>query len=113
MSAKSMIIAAVAAFASTVVAKSGDMTYYAPGLGACGIVSDDGQPVVALNSADYAGGANCGRWISINANGQKVAAQVVDLCPGCGAGGLDVSSTVFGFIAPLSEGRVNVDWTFE
>ncbi|KAI1825484.1 RlpA-like double-psi beta-barrel-protein domain-containing protein-containing protein [Xylaria intraflava] len=113
MSAKAMILAAVAAFVSTAAANSGDMTYFTPGLGACGWWSNEGQAVVALNTADYAGGANCGRWITIQGNGATTAAQVVDLCPGCGAGGVDVAPVIFDDIAPLSVGRVPVTWWFQ
>ncbi|KAI2624795.1 RlpA-like double-psi beta-barrel-protein domain-containing protein-containing protein [Xylaria nigripes] len=111
MSAKSMILAVVAAFAGAVAAS--DMTYYTPGLGACGWVNSEADAVVALNTADYAGGANCGRWITITANGVQTAAQVVDLCPGCTAGGIDVSPVIFDDIEPLSVGRTPVTWWFQ
>ncbi|TGJ86217.1 hypothetical protein E0Z10_g2512 [Xylaria hypoxylon] len=113
MYSKAMILAAVAVFTSTVAAASGDMTYFNPGLGACGRTDNDGSPVVALNPADYANGANCGRWITIQGNGHQTAAQVVDLCPGCASGAIDVSPAIFDDIAPLSVGRIRVNWFFQ
>ncbi|KAI0537063.1 RlpA-like double-psi beta-barrel-protein domain-containing protein-containing protein [Xylaria digitata] len=113
MYSKAMILAAVAAFTSTVAAASGDMTWFNPGLGACGRTDNDGSPVVALNPKDYANGANCGKWITIQANGRQTAAQVVDLCPGCGSGGIDVSPAIFDDIASLDIGRVRVNWFFQ
>ncbi|GAW25121.1 putative riboflavin-aldehyde forming enzyme [Rosellinia necatrix] len=113
MFSKAMIIAAVAAFATSVAAKTGDMTWFHPGLGACGRTDNDGSPVVALNSADYANGANCGRWITIQGNGRQTAAQVVDLCPGCGTNGIDVAPAIFDDIASLDVGRTQVNWFFQ
>ncbi|KAI1319489.1 RlpA-like double-psi beta-barrel-protein domain-containing protein-containing protein [Xylariaceae sp. FL0255] len=114
MSSCSKIIAAVAVLATSVAAQeSGPMTYYTPGLGACGVTSTSNDAVVALNTADYDNGAHCFQWITIDGNGAQTAAQVVDLCPGCGAGGIDVSPAIFDDIAPLSEGVVEVTWYFQ
>ncbi|KAI0802130.1 RlpA-like double-psi beta-barrel-protein domain-containing protein-containing protein [Xylaria sp. FL0064] len=113
MYSKAMILAAVAAFTSAVAATTGDMTWYHPGLGACGETDGDGDAVVALNTANYANGANCGRWITIQGNGRQTAARVVDLCPGCGAGGIDVAPAIFDDIASLDVGRIQVNWFFQ
>ncbi|KAI0406827.1 RlpA-like double-psi beta-barrel-protein domain-containing protein-containing protein [Xylaria palmicola] len=113
MHSQTIILAAVAAFTSTVAAKSGRMTWFNPGLGACGQTDNDGSPVVALNSGDYAGGSNCGRWITIQANGKQTAARVADLCPGCPANGIDVSPAIFDDIAPLTQGVAQVNWFFQ
>ncbi|KAI0508469.1 RlpA-like double-psi beta-barrel-protein domain-containing protein-containing protein [Xylaria bambusicola] len=113
MFSKAFILAAVAAFTTSVAAKSGDMTFFNPGLGACGGTDNDGSPVVALNPVDYANGANCGRWITIQGNGHQTAARVVDLCPGCSNGDIDVSPAIFDDIAPLDVGRTRVNWFFQ
>ncbi|CAJ2503327.1 Uu.00g107210.m01.CDS01 [Anthostomella pinea] len=88
---------------------SGDLTYYQPGLGACGETNSDSEHVVALSVADYDG--NCGKTIQINKDGKTASALVADKCMGCAAGSIDVSSTVFESLADLSEGRVKVTWT--
>ncbi|KAI1125673.1 RlpA-like double-psi beta-barrel-protein domain-containing protein-containing protein [Nemania abortiva] len=114
MYSKAMILAAVAVFTSSVAAAgTGDMTWFHPGLGACGQTDNDGSPVVALNPTDYANGAHCGQWITIQGDGHQTAAQVVDLCPGCGTNGIDVSPAIFDDIAPLDVGRVTVNWFFQ
>ncbi|KAI0202396.1 RlpA-like double-psi beta-barrel-protein domain-containing protein-containing protein [Astrocystis sublimbata] len=113
MYATATILAAVAAFTSSVIATTGDMTFFNPGLGACGETDNDGSPVVALNTADYANGAHCGQWITIQGNGKQTAARVEDLCPGCGSGGIDVSPAIFDDIADLDVGRIQVNWFFQ
>ncbi len=39
-----------------------------------------------------------------------VKVRIVDLCPGCAFGGLDLSEQAFGAIAALSAGRVKITW---
>ncbi|KAI1148289.1 RlpA-like double-psi beta-barrel-protein domain-containing protein-containing protein [Nemania diffusa] len=91
------------------VAFSGDMTYYDPGLGSCGWTNSNNDPVVAL-SASQSG--NCGKSIKIQHNGKTVTAKVVDKCPGCGSGSIDVSPAVFNQLADPAQGRVQVTWNF-
>lgn len=75
--------------------------------------------MVALSPAEYGNDPNpnnspqCGRWITIRGNGRTTAAQVVDKCPGCASGSIDVSPVIFDDIAPLSVGRVQVTWEFQ
>ena len=89
------------------------------GLGACGRFNSDNDAVVALSPAQYGNDPNpnnaavCGRWITIRANGRTTAAQVVDKCPGCASGSIDVSPAIFDDIADLGVGRIRVDWEFQ
>jgi expansin (peptidoglycan-binding protein) len=106
-------LAVVAFAASSVTAFNGRMTWFEPGLGACGWTNNRGDPVVALNPNQWAGGSRCGQWITINANGRQTAAQVADLCPGCPDQGIDVSPATFDDIANLDAGVVQVDWWFQ
>ncbi|KAI1348211.1 riboflavine-aldehyde-forming enzyme [Xylaria sp. FL0043] len=92
------------------LALSGDMTYYYPGLGACGGTNGNNDAVVALSPGDYNG--KCGKTIKIHRNGKTASAKVVDKCPGCGGGSIDVSPAVFQSLANLDQGRVHVDWEF-
>ncbi|KAF9241353.1 hypothetical protein BU15DRAFT_73480 [Melanogaster broomeanus] len=48
--------------------------------------------IVALNSAEYSGGAHCFEMITITINGKSTQAQITDECPGCATGGLDLKS---------------------
>ncbi|KAI0144586.1 RlpA-like double-psi beta-barrel-protein domain-containing protein-containing protein [Xylariaceae sp. FL1272] len=113
MSPITNVLAAVAVFATSAAATSGQMTWYEPGLGACGFTNNRDQAVVALNTADYANGAHCGQWITIQGNGKQTAGMVVDLCPGCGSGGVDASPAIFDDIAPLDQGVVAINWFFQ
>lgn len=95
-----------------VFASSGDMTYYEPGLGACGEVNSGLDAVVALSAQQYNGANPCGRAITINLNGQVSTAVVVDKCMGCAVNDIDVSPSVFQRLASLDVGRIVVDWEF-
>lgn len=52
------------------------------------------RSIVALNAPQYSGGADCGKSITITNtdNGQTATATIVDECPGCGSGSLDLVS---------------------
>ncbi|KAI0470609.1 RlpA-like double-psi beta-barrel-protein domain-containing protein-containing protein [Xylariaceae sp. FL0804] len=91
-------------------AHSGDLTYYEPGLGACGETNSASDHVVALSQSDYPGG--CGKTITIYKGGKTATATVVDKCMGCAAGDIDVSPTVFEEIADLAVGRLQVTWDY-
>ncbi|KAI1745103.1 RlpA-like double-psi beta-barrel-protein domain-containing protein-containing protein [Xylaria scruposa] len=99
----------------TIAARSesytGDITYYQPGLGACGETNSDSDAVVAMSPAQYTG--NCGKSITITKDGKTAKAKVVDKCPSCASGSIDVSSTVFQSLADLSVGRTTVTWSFD
>ncbi|KAI1357888.1 RlpA-like double-psi beta-barrel-protein domain-containing protein-containing protein [Xylaria arbuscula] len=90
---------------------TGDITYYQPGLGACGETSSDSETVVALSPAQYDGA--CGKTITITKDGKTATAKVVDKCPACASGAIDVSSTVFKSLADMAVGRTTVEWSFE
>lgn len=95
--------------------KSGDMTYYAPGLGSCGTTSSESDPVVALAPEQYAslGDDICGKSITINYGGKTATAKVLDKCMGCSADSIDVSPSIFSELASQDLGRVKVTWSFQ
>ncbi|KAI1364594.1 RlpA-like double-psi beta-barrel-protein domain-containing protein-containing protein [Xylaria arbuscula] len=90
------------------MAHSGDMTWYDPGLGACGWTNGGGDMIVAMSPGDM----KCGTHINIKYKGKTANAKIVDKCPGCAAGSIDVSPTVFQIFEPLGTGRVHVDWEY-
>ena len=47
------VIAAVGFVATSAVAFTGDLTYYSPGLGACGITNNDGDYIAAASHILY------------------------------------------------------------
>jgi len=98
--------------AATAVA--GRATYYDPtGRGSCSFdppreASD--RLVAALSGADYAHASWCGACLAVAGPLGDVVVRVVDQCPGCQRGDLDLSREAFATIAPLSAGRTKVTW---
>lgn len=91
---------------------SGEATYYnAEGLGACGIQTPPDYLVAAINDEQYSK-ANCGRCVSVDGPKGTVVVRIIDKCPGCDAGDLDLSETAFSKIANKSAGRVKITWRF-
>jgi expansin (peptidoglycan-binding protein) len=90
----------------------GDATYYdADGTGNCSFDrSASGDLVAALNGPDYAHAAWCGACLAVSGPGGEVVVRVVDQCPGCKHGDLDLGRDAFARIAPLSAGRVRITW---
>ncbi|KIK94829.1 hypothetical protein PAXRUDRAFT_781180 [Paxillus rubicundulus Ve08.2h10] len=90
--------------------------------GACGVTNGPNDFIVALNSAEYDGGAHCFEMITITINGKTTQAQITDeaswwiwwtrLCPGCAPGGLDFSQGLFQYFAPVSEGELYGSWYY-
>ncbi|KAF2973096.1 hypothetical protein GQX73_g678 [Xylaria multiplex] len=110
MVALTKLIIALGVVAGRVIAYSGDMTYYNPGLGFCGQTNGDNDEVVALSPGDVSG--KCGKTIRIHKDGKTATAKVVDKCPGCAGGSIDVSPVVFDKLANRDQGRVKVTWEF-
>jgi hypothetical protein len=46
------------------------------------------------------------------AEGKTAMAEIVDECPGCGAGGLDLSHGLFEHFAPDTKGVLSGSWRF-
>lgn len=105
---------------------SGELTYYDPGLGACGITSTSSQDIVAVahslfDAAQTGSDPNqnplCGRKIRAKrgkeGSGERsVDLTVVDRCTGCAPTDIDVSLSVFRRMADQDLGRVDVEWNW-
>jgi expansin (peptidoglycan-binding protein) len=94
--------------------RSGEATYYdATGEGACTFdASPDDLMVAALNSPDWSGSAWCGACAQVSGPKGQVVVRIVDLCPECNTGDLDLSPQAFDQIAEREQGRVAVAWTY-
>jgi expansin (peptidoglycan-binding protein) len=85
--------------------------YYATGAGACSLdASPDDLMVAAMNGAEYDGAAWCGAYVHVTGPKGAVTVRIVDLCPGCKVGDLDLSQEAFSQIAELRQGRVPIAW---
>ncbi|KAL1920041.1 uncharacterized protein VTP21DRAFT_1187 [Calcarisporiella thermophila] len=95
---------------------SGDGTFYNVGLGACGKTNNDKELVAALNAPQFGGGNNnspvCGKRATVKGPKGSVTVTIVDKCPGCKSGDLDLSPAAFNKIADAAQGRVPISWSF-
>lgn len=104
----------------------GDMTYYATGLGACGWTNYISDKIAAVSydifdsydAEEGEGGSNsnpvCGKTVTITGvDGNPYVATIVDRCPGCDSGSLDLSQDFFNNVTSNGDGRVhNVKWVW-
>lgn len=97
---------------SSVAQSTGDATYYATGLGACGWTNTDDEHIVALNVADWTNEA-CGQYVDITGPNGVQKARIVDKCPGCASGDLDLSPSLFqALFGDLGIGRTTMTWRY-
>ncbi|MEO5625821.1 MAG: expansin EXLX1 family cellulose-binding protein [Dokdonella sp.] len=92
---------------------SGDATYYsADGSGACSYpVNTSDVLIAAINAPQWSGSAHCGECLLVTGPLGTVTVRIVDECPECAAGDLDLHPTAFAQIAHVIDGRVSVSWT--
>jgi len=91
---------------------TGEGTYYnATGAGNCLFPpSPDNLMVAAMNHADYDNAALCGAYISVQGPDGTVLVRIVDRCPECPEGDVDLSQEAFALIAEPRLGRVPISW---
>jgi hypothetical protein len=101
----------------------GDLTYYDPGLGACGVTSSNGQKIVAVSHIIFdkvQTGSNpntnplCGKSVRVKRLGGDVTVDlvVVDRCTGCQPDDLDMTEDIFATLADVGLGRVKGEWSW-
>lgn len=90
----------------------GEGTYYdATGAGNCSFdPSPENLMVAAMNETDYANAALCGAYIDVEGPEGKATVRIVDRCPECAPGDVDLSPEAFVLIADLVAGRVPIRW---
>lgn len=91
---------------------TGEGTYYnATGAGNCLFPpSPDDLMVAAMNHTDYDHAALCGAFISVEGPDGSVMVRIVDRCPECPKGDVDLSREAFALIAEPRLGRVPIQW---
>lgn len=101
----------------------GDLTYYDPGLGACGVTSANGDKIVAVSHIIFDAvqtGSNpntnplCGKKVRVKRVGGDVTVDltVVDRCTGCQPDDLDMTEDTFSTLADVALGRVTGEWSW-
>ena len=92
-------------------ASAGEGTHYDfDGKGKCGLEAPADRLIAAMNSADYAKASWCGACLVVTGPDGEIVVRVVDKCPRCKHGDLDLSREAFELIAPLSAGRIPITW---
>jgi expansin (peptidoglycan-binding protein) len=92
---------------------SGEATYYtfADGSGNCGFPATPNDLMVgAMNHTDYDGSYACGTCVEVTGPDSVIDIRIVDQCPECPAGNIDLSPLAFSRIAALERGRVPISW---
>jgi expansin (peptidoglycan-binding protein) len=103
---------ACASVVSAAGAVSGTATHYVlSGTGNCSYPSRPADGLfVAMSPPEYDGAAACGGYVEVSGPDGSVRAEVIDQCPPCAAGHVDLSEAAFSRIAPLSAGLVSVTY---
>ena len=92
---------------------SGEATYYAAdGSGNCSFEAGPAVMIAAMNDSDYADAAACGACVEVTGPDGTIVVRVVDRCPGCPAGDIDLSEAAFPMIAAKELGRVPISWRY-
>jgi expansin len=96
-------------------ARSGEATFYdafAPRTDvSCSFPLGDDRLVAAINDKDYDRSSTCGAClVVVGPDDTEIIVRVVDRCPGCKPGGLDLSREAFALLAPHSAGRIPIRW---
>jgi expansin (peptidoglycan-binding protein) len=68
--------------------------------------------VAAMNAPQFANSAVCGACAEVEGPQGTVRVRIVDSCPECQSGHLDLSKQAFAKIAPINDGRVPTRWRF-
>lgn len=97
---------------SAACAASGSASYYSTGgNGMCNLGAPATDAYAAVGRAEYAGGKACGTWLDVTGPAGTTRVQVVDLCPSCPAGKIDLSKASFTRIGSLSAGIIPVTYS--
>ena len=97
----------------------GEGTFYgATGAGHCSLdAAEPGEPLMfaAMNAEQYDNSEACGAYVEVSGPKQEEGAEpiivkIVDECPECQPGDLDLSLEAFGLIADPNDGRVPISW---
>ncbi|KJA20258.1 hypothetical protein HYPSUDRAFT_43398 [Hypholoma sublateritium FD-334 SS-4] len=90
-------------------------SFYDVGLGACGTTNVASDYIVALNQDQFGTtypSQYCNKQITMSYNGKTATATIMDSCPGCPSGGLDLSRGLFTHFATEDTGIIYGEWSF-
>ena len=92
--------------------RGGSASYYSTNRnGMCNLGAPSTDGYAAIGPAEWAGGAACGSYLAVTGpNGQTTNVQVVDQCPSCPAGKIDLSKAAFSRIGAVSAGIIQITY---
>jgi hypothetical protein len=101
--------------------QSGEGTFYATGLGACGFTNNDGEDIAAVSHLlfdTFPGwdGQNpnknpmCGRKVKAYRGDKSVVVTLVDRCTECALTDLDFSPHAYNILGAPVDGRIPIKW---
>ena len=92
--------------------RAGSASYYSTNRnGMCNLGAPGSDGYAAIGPAEWAGGAACGSYLAVTGpNGQTTMVQVVDQCPSCPAGKIDLSKAAFARIGQVSAGIIKITY---
>lgn len=92
---------------------TGRATWWDPGggQGNCAQKHTRNDAIVAMNGAQWKL-ADCFKWVTIHLNQTTTKAQIVDQCPDCPYGALDMSPAIFSQFYPLEKGIFQMSWEY-
>lgn len=91
--------------------RTGEGTYYgATGEGNCMFDKTSNLMVAAMNQTDYANSRMCGAFVEVSGPKGTETVRIVDRCPECKPGDIDLSEQAFERIANKIDGRVPIRW---
>jgi len=67
---------------------------------------------VAMSPSEYATAGACGGYLEVTGPDGSVRVKVIDQCPECATGHLDLSEPAFAELAPLKAGLINIHYTY-
>ncbi|KAI8052110.1 RlpA-like double-psi beta-barrel-protein domain-containing protein-containing protein [Syncephalis plumigaleata] len=89
----------------------GEATFYdSDGRGHCSLDSSSDGVFGAMASAFWSTAAVCGVCAEISHKDKTVTVPIVDECPSCSAGSIDLSRGAFRALASESAGRIDISW---
>lgn len=94
----------------------GEGTYYNIALfgnfGNCSIENEKFQPFLigAMNAKQYGMADYCGACVQITGPKGIVKVHIIDQCPECAFGDIDLSPEAFDYLAPRIDGRIPISW---
>lgn len=104
---------------------SGELTFYREwrgNPGSCNLAQSKSNPnyVAALSRAMMAGSANpnnhpncaANKCIKVLSGGKSIVLKISDTCASCKPNDIDIADAIFSHFAPLSKGRIPVQWQF-